>query len=70
MKSYFRTTVTSGRFLVRDHAAFKNLRTLKDKTHEVAEWRPDGDTSEPTKLTAEEKQENRRQEHQFLLATI
>lgn len=58
MQSYFSKTISAGKFLVRDHAAFKNLKTVQSTQY--VQWTPDGSHNEQTD---EEKEQHKREEH-------
>jgi hypothetical protein len=64
MKSYFQNQIGLGRFLARDHLAFKNLKTFKHQTQE--DGTPEG-TPESDSTTEDQKKDsalnNRREEH-------
>lgn len=65
MKSYFQTQIGQGRFLARDHVAFKNLKTYKDKT--VIESSHVSNTTDGDSITEDHHKESdlsyRREEH-------
>lgn len=67
MQSYFQHKIDEGQFLIRDHLAFKNLRTHEEKQH-VVEWTEQGKVSQ--EIDEEQKEHYRRQEHQFLIGVI
>jgi hypothetical protein len=46
MSSYFSKTISAGKFLVRDHVAFKNLKTVQST--QFVQWTPDGSHTEQT----------------------